>query len=55
MALRIFGVGRKLINANVTQNVKCYKNTLRKICFSSVLNGLYAVCPLWCKPKSFAL
>jgi len=46
MALRILGVGRKLINANVTQSLKCSKNTLRKICFSAILNGMYDVCLL---------
>ena len=43
MALRIFGLGRKLINATVTQSVKCCKNTHRNIYFSSVLHGMYTV------------
>jgi len=52
MAVRIVGVCRKLINANLTQSVLCNRNALRKICLSSVFNGmhciamLYSVCPL---------
>jgi len=44
MALRIFGVGRKLIGAYATHSVNCSKYTLRNICLSSVLNGTFAFC-----------
>jgi len=43
MAVRIFGVCRKLINANLMHGVRCNKNVLRKIGFSSALNGMLCV------------
>ena len=41
MAVRIFGVCRKLISANLTQGVRSNRNNLRRICLSSMLNGMY--------------